>query len=306
MPWCPKCKNEYREGITVCADCGTPLVDDIVEEEVLAEVFATPKEEIASRFVEFLKYSEIQSGTITTGEEGEYIVSVKESDLKQAKKLFKGFAIAESENAVKRELEKMEAANQVPTLEEGEELTEEELAQLAESTEFSDGDNSEEKDIEEETNLRGPAKVYMKQEDKYKDLNSTAYTFLILGILGLIFVACNALGMIGFIKNMIAYVLYTVIFAGCIFVAFTSFKDAKKAKAQIKDEEDLTEQVKKWMEANITEETFAEVVDEELGDEANYLNKLEHMSKLLTKEFPQLDVDYADQLCEEFYGEKFE
>lgn len=26
MPWCPKCKNEYREGITVCADCGCELV----------------------------------------------------------------------------------------------------------------------------------------------------------------------------------------------------------------------------------------------------------------------------------------
>ena len=37
MPWCPKCKNEYREGITVCADCGTPLVNDFVE-EILYEI----------------------------------------------------------------------------------------------------------------------------------------------------------------------------------------------------------------------------------------------------------------------------
>lgn len=29
MPWCPKCKDEYREGITVCADCGCELVDDL-------------------------------------------------------------------------------------------------------------------------------------------------------------------------------------------------------------------------------------------------------------------------------------
>ena len=27
--WCPKCKNEYREGITVCADCGCELVEDL-------------------------------------------------------------------------------------------------------------------------------------------------------------------------------------------------------------------------------------------------------------------------------------
>ena len=28
MPWCPKCKSEYREGFTVCADCGGALVDE--------------------------------------------------------------------------------------------------------------------------------------------------------------------------------------------------------------------------------------------------------------------------------------
>lgn len=29
MPWCPKCKSEYREGIKECADCKIPLMDEI-------------------------------------------------------------------------------------------------------------------------------------------------------------------------------------------------------------------------------------------------------------------------------------
>ena len=42
MPWCPKCKSEYREGFTVCADCGSELVDEeqflkLEEERAAAE-----------------------------------------------------------------------------------------------------------------------------------------------------------------------------------------------------------------------------------------------------------------------------
>ena len=29
MPWCPKCKSEYREGIKECADCKIPLMDEL-------------------------------------------------------------------------------------------------------------------------------------------------------------------------------------------------------------------------------------------------------------------------------------
>ncbi len=31
MPWCPKCKTEYIEGVEVCADCHTPLVASLEE-----------------------------------------------------------------------------------------------------------------------------------------------------------------------------------------------------------------------------------------------------------------------------------
>ena len=31
MAWCPKCENEYVEGIKVCADCGSELVENLEE-----------------------------------------------------------------------------------------------------------------------------------------------------------------------------------------------------------------------------------------------------------------------------------
>ena len=33
MPFCPKCKNEYRKGFTVCHECKVPLVDTLEEAE---------------------------------------------------------------------------------------------------------------------------------------------------------------------------------------------------------------------------------------------------------------------------------
>jgi len=29
MPWCPKCKKEFREGFTRCSDCDTELVNQL-------------------------------------------------------------------------------------------------------------------------------------------------------------------------------------------------------------------------------------------------------------------------------------
>lgn len=33
MPYCPNCRFEYKEGISECPDCGTPLVDKLPEEK---------------------------------------------------------------------------------------------------------------------------------------------------------------------------------------------------------------------------------------------------------------------------------
>lgn len=32
MPYCPKCKTEYKSGIKRCSDCDLPLVEELLEE----------------------------------------------------------------------------------------------------------------------------------------------------------------------------------------------------------------------------------------------------------------------------------
>ncbi|MCI8306818.1 MAG: hypothetical protein HFH14_02090 [Lachnospiraceae bacterium] len=107
MPWCPKCKNEYREGITICSDCNAPLVDDLSEavSDSKSLVFTTEHKEKTDDFIKYLAYSGIHSYSVEP-DENEFIWSlyVAEEDYKKASKLFTGFALTESERAIEKQL----------------------------------------------------------------------------------------------------------------------------------------------------------------------------------------------------------
>lgn len=92
MPWCPKCETEYREGITVCADCGSDLVDDLsakypqtptMEEtqivESMEEIFQDMNEEEASAFLEETKKEALERRKRLAEGPGIYVESSKKA-----------------------------------------------------------------------------------------------------------------------------------------------------------------------------------------------------------------------------------
>ena len=82
--WCPKCKNEYREGIKVCADCGCELVEKLNE----AAEYAEENENFLADEAENLSYGEPEDGTEVsesdTLADGEAAGSTEKKDISPA------------------------------------------------------------------------------------------------------------------------------------------------------------------------------------------------------------------------------
>lgn len=71
MPWCPKCKSEYVEGVTECAECKVPLVEE--EPEEVLEFEEVPEEYIQAIEEAIKNKREIADGRILLKEASSYV-----------------------------------------------------------------------------------------------------------------------------------------------------------------------------------------------------------------------------------------
>lgn len=295
MPWCPKCKNEYRNGITVCADCKEALVENLSKDSDLVNVAGLESKELADRLVKYYHSQNIESILNYSEEDNGYVISVHENERKKALKLFQAFYEVEAENK----------ANEESDMSETELFTDEEDFDFEESID----DTEQEKIIlnRKTAGITSAAAIsYVKKADKSKDLQSTAVTFLFFGVAGIIFLVLNIFGVITLIDNLLSFFVMGIMFIGCLFISYTSNRDAKKAKQEAVLEEELTKKLNVWLSANITESVLASFEEDGSSEEINFMSKIEGMKDMITKEIGELDDAYLDSIVEEFYNSKFE
>ncbi len=82
MPWCPECKSEYEQGVTECAECHVPLVDD-EENAVAMRPLIKVKRADLDELLEYLDYSSITERTLEEDNEG-VLIYVSENQIADA------------------------------------------------------------------------------------------------------------------------------------------------------------------------------------------------------------------------------
>lgn len=288
MPWCPKCKNEYREGMLICTDCKLELVEQLPERssEDYEQLISLKEEEVAKRLVSYLEYSSIRAYMESDEAEG-FAVFVLKKKLQEAKKAFGAFYSVEMTAAQAQQAE-VAAAPDAPA---------EDSAAYA----------SKEEELEEELEeaLAAPSAAYVKKSEKSADYRSSAITFLLFGAVGLVAMILHWAGVYVYFTT-VSTVILTVMFAGFILIGIDSMKRAKKAQKEALEETRFTEELTRWLEEHLTLEMLTAVDQPELSREANFLNEMKELKLIICKQFGTLDAAFLEQFTEEYYNEHFD
>lgn len=283
MPWCPKCKSEYREGFTVCADCGCELVEEEQLEERVNLTFGD--EEQMKALEDFLKSNQILGVELRRDEsDGLCELLVDRKSKQKAMNAMQVFIVQENGRAAVRGTE-------------GEQF---------------DGEKAEEQLREAATARRafGSSSLYQDSSQRADENRSSAWVLLFVGILGL---AAVVLGIMGILPLNLGnpYLFYGVM--GAIFVLFVvagvvSMKNARIFEGKAASENSLRSTMLEWCRQNFD----GQEIDREIGigddsEEVCYFNRTAYLREKLNHQFVNLDQNFLDQFIDDqVYGMVFE
>ena len=147
----------------------------------------------------------------------------------------------------------------------------------------------------------------MTRAERYADLKSSASAFWIVGGALVILALAGWAGMLP--VNIILKLMFTVLAGVSIFIAWKTTQDAKTVKGQIREENEVTEQLINWFLENYTPEKVDEIVRQENGDlqdEVLALKRIALIQDVYVTQYDLADQGYVDALAEEVYDRLFE
>lgn len=273
MPWCPKCKCEYEEGVKLCADCKIELVDsldDIVEWKTLLK---TEKEEQAVEVKEYLEYSGIKEVKYEKVEDEEdencnfFYVLVTDKEIEESIKYLKGYMLTKAKEKKEKESE--------------EEIEEEEIVNEYETEDYKD-------------------------DTKLKDLKSSVYSFGIIGfalfVAGIL--AITEVITINFSNKYLFSGIILAVGIAFIIIAINSGTRVSKEASKISNRDTSIDRIIEWFGDNYSLDDFAKKYEINLDgmDEGDiYYIVMDKLKDIIGTQFVEVDKKIVNTAAEIIY-----
>ncbi len=267
MPWCPKCKNEYREGITVCADCGVELVASLDEGDA---ILTFGEKEQMERLQSFLEYNKIEGVSLMEDPmEHVFELRVPAEQLDSAKHAAAVFMVEENKD-------KMSSG-------EAEETPEEEV--------FS----------------KGPYKNNAQKAEEFRSSGYVLVIVGALGLIFDVMIAFGVVDFAFFGQNnYLAYGVMGFMFLAFLIIGIRSFSSAKTYSGKIEEENQLKEEILSWAKGALTKEAVDAKADVAgLSEEESYFKRFDAMKQMTNDKFMNLDSAFVDSLMDDLYPQIF-
>ncbi len=337
--WCPKCKNEYREGITFCKNCNVDLVED--EPVDMIELCSYTDREIAEKVKEFFEESEdIDIVDFQENDDETFSIFVPKKSERKAIQMINAFMDLLEEEEENRRAEALKAAKKKKkkAAKKAAEDSSDETSEGSDDADVSDEDDEEveesydwdSEDDEEIQDIIGDedfeknansfesdedydvesviisSSKYEKKEDKYRDYKFSGFTFIIFGILGGVYLTLTKLEIIPIQYNIVVFCFICAVFAGFIIIGIRSLIKSGEFKVQVPEEQERIRVVTDWCEENLTDSIIEEWSNPDIDEAENDLLIMRHIREALLREFPDDEPGLLEMIAEDFYEERAE
>lgn len=163
---------------------------------------------------------------------------------------------------------------------------------------------------EEDSFFGGGDNTYVKKADKYDDVRSSAFTMLIVGVLGIIFVTLLILNVIKIPFNpataWLFYGIMIVVFVAFIVAGILSYMKSIRLNEEAEIENKKIDEIKKWANENLTEDKVDSGLDKNESVEILYFTRAERIKSALMHQFEDVDEGLIDLLTENIYTKMYE
>ena len=270
MSWCPKCKNEYRAGITVCPDCNEELMEELTEaiELEFVPLFQTDNEELKTKLVKYLVHCgrkvQEQSAEAET-EEGLHAIFVPKDDY-------------------------AEAVQEIRTV-------------IAYDAKQEAG----EEDLKPRHRAPEPSTLYVDAKSRYQEYKSSGIMFLAFAVLFLIFGILNLVGVINIMASTVSLIIVFGAVVGFAYVGITSLMKVSSLEEEASAEENVTEDILDYLKSEFPKEEVEKILPaganaEDLTNEELYFVRISEIKNYVMSEYPGKDENYLDALIEDYYN----